>query len=453
MKIVIVGVGRMGFDLAQQLDREGHEVFVVDREPRRVELVRTRLDVMAIVGSGSGLKALREASVGDADLLIAATNSDEVNIVSCLVARDMGIQRRIARVQSMQLSTDLQDIDPALLGVDEFINPMQVTVDRLCHMVATPGTAESAEFADGRIVLRALQVGEGSPLTQGSLEDQRRRFEEPFLICLVRRNKELIVPSGEFHLAGGDIAYAVLEAASLEPFLTAYGFQKEQTRRLVVFGGERLGRALCAALESSVSDVILLEPDEAICAEAAETLAHASVVHGSPLDLALVEDLKFGGVNFFIGASQSDELNLSSALLAKRLGVGRSVMVTSQPEHVDLFESVPVDAVVSPLMLSVGAVLRAVRQGRVVSLFKLAGGRGEALEIEVSSTAPVVDRPLREVGRELGAGVVVAAVLTPEGARLAGGDTVMRAGDRAVVIGQQEACERAAGALSGGATG
>jgi trk system potassium uptake protein TrkA len=448
MKIAIVGAGRMGFSLARQLDLEGHEVFVIERNLDLVEQVSSRLDVMAIAGSGSQMRILREAGLEDADLLIAATGSDEVNIVACLLARELGVRRRIARVGSSDLAEDLRETDCGVLGVDEFVHPQQVAVKRLRHMVTSPGTAESAEFGEGRIVLRALRVEENSPLCRGSLQQLRDMFDRPFLVAAVKRNHELFVPSGDFQLDQGDLAYVVMREENLNSFLDAFGFGSEQVKRVLVFGAGKMGQDFCASIEPLVRDVMLVDTDEALCARAAERLTDTSVIHGSPSDRSLLEDLKIEGVDMFLAMSDSDEQNLAPSLLVKRLGVKRAIMLSGHPEHVELFESLPLDGVVSPLLLSVGAIIRSVRTGTVVSLFNLAGTRGEALEVIATAGARGVGRPLKDVN--LSRGIVVAAVMNNRDASVAGGLTVVNPGDRVVLVAQHRKCAEAVETFSGG---
>lgn len=186
MRILIVGAGRMGFSLAQRLDEERHDITVIDPDAANTECVRTRLDVMAVNGSGSSLRDLREAGAEKTDLLIAASGSDEVNIISCLLGRQLGIPKRMARVESDALLEDLAQIDQEVLGVSEFVNPARVAVNRLQHMILTPGTTESAEFAGGAIVLRALRLESGAPLTKAPLSDIHNQLDIEFRVVAVR---------------------------------------------------------------------------------------------------------------------------------------------------------------------------------------------------------------------------------------------------------------------------
>ncbi|MBD3177009.1 MAG: Trk system potassium transporter TrkA [Armatimonadia bacterium] len=448
MQILIVGAGSMGFTLAQQLDEEGHRVVVVDRDPDRVELARTQLDVMGIVGSGLNLKALREADLETSDLLIAATDLDEVNIVACLLAREIGVRRRIARVHFAELLDDIAEVELSVLGVDELVNPAAVTVGQLYDMITTPGTLETAEFAEQSMVLRGLRVTAGSRFLSASLQGLRAMVSEPFVITGVRRGNDFLVPRGPFKAQEGDIIYVVTTADHLQPFLRFFGFRERRDQRIILYGASTIGRHLAARLERVEREVILIEPSREKCTRAAEELRHTSVIHGSALDSHLMEALHVGSANYFVGVSDSEETNLTGALWAKRLGVRRAITLTQQPDHVALFEDLPVDAVVCPISLTAGVILRRVREGKILSLFRLAGGRGEALEVVVQSGAPAAGRAIKEV--DFPEGVVLAAVVGASGARIAGGETQINAGDRVVMVVRIDALDEAL-ALFGGA--
>lgn len=432
MKITIVGAGRMGFHLAEELDREGQDVVLLDPDPERVEAMRTRLDVMAVIGSGCSLQTLRDLNIGDTDLMIAVTNSDEVNFVACLLARHLGVGRRIARVQSATLASEVEGLAPDLLGVDEVISTVDITAQRLAEMVTTPGTTESAEFAGGRMVLRALTVPGGSPLARAPLREVHRQLSEPFLIAAVRRGSEVSIPTGDFQVAEGDRIYAVVRPEHLDELLEGFKLRRRSSRRVMIFGATPVGKLLCRHLEKRDRDVVLVDPDAEACEQAGKELRQTSVIRGSALEQDLMEDLKIRSVDYFLGLTEEDEANLSSALLANRFGVANAVMLASNPDYVDLFAGLPLAAVVSPILLSVGAVLALIRGSRVFSLFRLAGNRAEALEVEAAARAPAVGVALRDF--RFPPGVVVMAVMSGDDVVIPGGDTVVRPGDRVVIM-------------------
>lgn len=434
MRIVVVGVGRMGFSLAQELDSEGHEVSVVDPRADRAELAHTRLDVMAVAGSGCSRDMLRRAGAEDADLLLAVSGSDEVNIVSCLLARELGAKKRIARIESQSVK-DVYDLR-GVLGVDEFVTPRQITVARLLRILTVPGTTESAEFAGGRVILRAIRVEETSPLTAAPLSTVRELMPDVFLVTVVRRGEEFVVPTGAFRVEVGDVIYVVMRAPVFDRFLSTFKLRRPTSRRVFVLGASEVGLEFCARLAERRHDILLLEEDRAACERAAERLPRAVVIHGSSLDRDLLLDLNIGESTFF-GLSDSVEANFAGAVVAKRLGADRAIVLASEPEQVALFDRPPIDAVVNPITLSVGAMLRSVRAGRVIFLFRLARNEFEALEIEAEAGSPGAGQPLRDV--KFPRDAMVAAVVGKDGPRVATGDTVIVKGDHVIALARSRA--------------
>lgn len=447
MFCIIVGAGRLGSTLARQLADEGHEVLVVERDRRQVERLNNRLDVMAVVDSGLRLRSISAVEHRRPDLLVAATGSDEVNIITCMLARQIGVLRHVARLHSAELVGELEDLKRTVTGVDQFVNPRWEAVERLKNMVVSVGTTESAEFAEGKLLLRALLVEEGSPMTRKTLAELRED-ELPFVIAAVRRGEALFVPHGDASMLPGDTVYVVVERDGLGEFLQRFAFRKKTTSRVFVYGANRLGIDLVRVLEEDVRDVVLIDPDEACCASAAELLSRASIIHGSPLDPGLLEDLKIEGADYFLGVTENVESNLTACLVAKRLGVRTNVVLADAPEHVAFFEPLKdVDAVVSPIALSVGAILRSVREGRVLSLFQIAGQRGELLEIEVQSGSEVIGKKLADL--ELPEGIVLCGLTTRGGTTLPRGETVLHTGAHVLVMALASAVGEATSLFSG----
>jgi trk system potassium uptake protein TrkA len=430
MRVIIVGIGRMGFTLARELDTEGHEVTLIDPRHDRVEVAQTRLDVMTIEGSGCSRDVLTEANAEGADLLLAVSGSDEVNVVSCLLARSLGVKRRIARIESRSLVRDAHDLR-TVLGIDEFVAPRQVAIERLQSIISVPGTTEAAEFAGGKVVLRAMRVEVDSDLTAQPLSALRGRFPQNFLVAAVRRNDSLVVPTGAFQIRKGDVIYVVIHAELLDDFLVWFKLHRPGNRRVVVYSATDIGLELAHRLSLEKYDVVVVDERESACELAAERLGRCAVIHGSPLDSELMLDLKVKDSTFF-GVADSVESNFAAAVAARRLGARRSVMLAEEPDQVAVFDYPLIDAVVNPIALSVGAILRSVREGRVVLLFRLAGGSAEALEIVAQPGAAGTLKPLSELSFPSGA--VVAAVTGSSGPRVARGETVIHPGDHVIVV-------------------
>ncbi|WP_461752633.1 Trk system potassium transporter TrkA [Methanocorpusculum sp.] len=441
MRILIIGLGRMGYSLAEQLESEGHRVYGIDTNKENVERASIKLDIMCVHGSGCSLSTLRELDIEGADLVIAASGSDEINIVSCLVARELGIKRCIARIESEELANNLREMPPSALGIDEFVNPREETVRRMADIVRTPGTTMTAEFDEGKFQLRGLRVEKDSQLTSRPLVELQALFVEHFLVPAVQRGDTLIIPRGDFTIKTGDVVYVLLKTNTFQNFLSLFEFANTKTRRVFIYGGSQLGIELVHTLEKTIPEVILLEEDWDKRQQASSQISKSAIINGSPQDMTLMQDLKISNADFFVGVSDSEELNFSSALLAKRMGSKYGVMLTDHPDHVELFDTLPIDAVVSPATLSVGAILKAARSGAVLSMFNIAGGRGEALELIAQPNSKNIGKALKDISFPEGA--LVAAIANNEGFHIASGNTVIEAGSSIILISKKKNIKQA----------
>ena len=292
MRILIIGLGRMGYSLAEQLESEGHKVYGIDENPSSVEKARNKLDIMALQGSGCSLSTLRDLGIENAELAIAASGSDEVNIVSCLVARELGVKRCIARIESKELANNLREMPLSSLGIDEFVNPREETVKRLADIVHTPGTTMTAEFDNGKFQLRGLRVKKDSQLTSRPLAELQALFVEHFLVSAVQRDDELIIPRGGFTIQIGDIVYILLKTNTFDNFLSLFEFDTSITRKVFIYGATDIGVELALKLEKEIKEVTLIEEDWQARQEASLELQKTAVIDGSAQDMSLMQDLK-----------------------------------------------------------------------------------------------------------------------------------------------------------------
>lgn len=427
MKIIIVGLGRMGFSLAQHLEEEGHHLIVVDTDKDKIQHTTTMVDALGIAESGFNLSSMEDKNLLDADLLIAVTGSDETNLIICLLAEGLNIPKRIARIESSKLINELATNH----GID-FINPEQITIERLKTMCTSSGTTDNTAFASGAILMRALLIGEKNNFVGKTLSELRQKSDFPFVVAMVRRGEELFAARGDTTFMAKDTIYVFINKNSIDTFIKNHGF-RSCAKRVIIFGASSLGTKLCTELEEHIDDLILIEPDKDIVEQCSANLLSTSIIHGSPFEKNLLQDLKCSNADYFIALSNNDEANLAVALMAKRLGALTTVTLTSQPEYVEIFEPLPhLDAVVSPIFLSVGNVLREVRGEKILSLTMFAGRRGEAFEVEILEGSPVDGKAVREAG--FPDGLVLAAITVGNSTFLPDGDTVLKAGMNLIAV-------------------
>ncbi|MGQ0551663.1 MAG: Trk system potassium transporter TrkA [Planctomycetota bacterium] len=432
MRIVVVGAGSVGFHLVRELSAEGHELALIDLNEERLGHLRDRIDVLTVAGSGTSRETLQAAGAGAAELFIAVTEHDEVNVMACAAAHGLGAERTVARVRNPDYSDEEHPlVDPVRLGVSRFINPDQVAVDSVVALVDAPGSIDVGDFAGGEILLRSFDVEEGSRLAGKPLRRLREEFAgEQFLVAAVRRDEQQFIPGGEDELRAGDRAYLLMARSSLPAFrrVVAGG---ESVQRVVVHGAGAFGVAVAARLQERAS-VVLIDEDADLCERAAAKLDHTLVLHGSPNDADVQGQGRLASADIFIAAGRNEEHNLILALLAKKRGVRRNIVVTADPDLTLLLDRLDIDAVINPRLTMVGRLLRFARGGRVVAVQKLGDSAAEVVEMVVRQGARAAGRALRDLS--VPDGVLVGAVLRDGEVLVPGGSTVLQEGDTVVTF-------------------
>jgi trk system potassium uptake protein TrkA len=443
MNVVVVGAGAVGFHLVRELGAEGHDISLIDTDAAKLEHVRDRVDVLTVTGSGTAREALVAAGADDADLFIAVSDRDEVNMLACAAAHAMGAERTLARVRNPDF-TDLTRplVDSVRLGVTRFINPDEIAVDSIVALVDAPGSIDVGDFASGRILLRSFVVGERSGLLGRPLQRLREDYAGvQFLIAAILRSEQTFIPDGSDQLEPGDRAYLIMSRDSLPVFrrIVAGG---TSVQRVVVYGAGRFGIAVAARLQER-TNVVVIDEDAAACTAAASELDHALVLHGSPNDADIQGQSKLSSADFFIAAGPNEEHNLILALLAKKRGVKRNILVTADPDLTLLLDRLDIDAVINPRLTMVGRLMRFARGGRVVSVQKLGDSAAEVVEMVVRSGARAAGRSLREL--KLPEGLLVGAVVRDEETFVPHGNTTIEEGDTVVTFvlpGMRDRAER-----------
>ncbi len=413
---------------------------VIDQSEAALDSVRRYLDVKTILGSGSNPRVLREAEAPSADLLIAFTVSDEVNMVACLLAKALGTKRTVARVRNPEytgyLVTDAKSpvgrrrvVTPQTLGISLFVNPDVMAAEEIVDILSSLYTTSMEEFADGRVQVREFIV-QGEAVVDKPLSAVV--FPRPCVVAAILRSSEVLMPPGDEVLQEDDRLLVVSSKEAADEMEAAFGQTKAKAKRVMILGGEHVGFRLAQLLEKRAIAVKLVEPDPARSHEVAGLLTRTEVVQGEGTDSEFLLDEGVTSADAFIAATTDDEFNILIALLAKNLGAGRSLAVVERAQYVALAQAIGLDVVVSPLSLAAARVVRLVRSPAVVTLAFLAGSRVEAIEFSAGENARIANRRLEEV--EMPQGAVVGAIVHGAQTVIPQGDSVVQPGDQVVVL-------------------
>ncbi|MGK7310891.1 MAG: Trk system potassium transporter TrkA [Candidatus Longimicrobiales bacterium M2_2A_002] len=433
MRIMIIGAGAVGFHLARRLSEEHQDVVVIESDPERARMIEEQLDVMTVNGNGASLPVLEQGNIGKADLLLAVTSKDEVNLVSCLAASRMGVRFKVARVSNPEYYETGSALSREQLGIDLMINPERECAWETFQLLNSEAATDLAQFAEGRLQLVGLRVRDGAPVAGKSMvELDEAMGDRPFVTVAVIRDGETEVPRGTTRIEAGDQIFILAPAAEM-PFIPAMaGYKDFQLRRVMIAGGSDEAVYLAGHLAEHGVDCTILDVDRKRCAELAETLPKALVLHADATDMELLEMEGIEGIDGFVAYTPRDETNMLASLLAKTQGARKVISLIHRFDYVPLVSRVGIDAAVSPRLSTVNAILRYVRRGNVASVVTLQGIDAEAIEFDVRSDTRAAGNEVREL--PIPRGAIVGAILRSSRVITPRGRDEIRAGDRVVIF-------------------
>lgn len=450
MQIIVIGAGDVGYHIAQTLSRENHDVIVIETREDLARRVSENLDVQVVHGSGSNPDILHQAGIAESDMLVAATDRDEVNMIACLIASSQAkIPTQIARVRDEAYTRTIQSFDQKVLNIDLCIDPEREAAETAFKLIEIPGVREVVEFADGQILLVGVSVDDKSPLLGRPLQEFQAA-ESLFgriLIVALYRGAQLIIPRGKDEIQPGDELFIIAEKERVLPILQGLGKDVQPTRRVILFGDSKVALYLAHELETrrSIATKLICQ-DENRCTRLVEELDKVIVLHGEGTDQELLLQENVKDVDYFVTASQDEEANILVSLLAKRLGARRSMALVTGLSYISLISTLGVDVVLNPQMAAVNRILRYIRRGKVLSVATMSEERAEAIEVVALETSDLVNRPLKEIHFPRDA--IIGAVVRDGQAIIPQGETVILPGDRVIIFAKRQAIPEVEKALT-----
>ena len=430
MRIVIVGAGKLGFSLADRLAQEEHEVIVIEQDEDRIINVQNSLDVMTVVGNGANPQFLSNSVAKDADLLVAVTDSDEVNMISCMAAKKIGIPQTIARVRNQEYAAVDQFNFSESLGIDLAINPEMTTALEISRILLTPASLAVEDFADGKVRLLEVKIRPESKLINIPL--QKLTLPPQILVAGILRQNMMIIPHGEDILLPQDNIFFVGETVAIESFGKRFADKKSKIERIMIIGAGRIGRHLAKIMVKAGLSVKVIDKDRERCREIADSLGKGLVLCGDGTDIDLLVEEGVGEADAVVCLTDDDKLNLLLALLAKNFGAQKTIVRVGRSEYMALMGKVGVDVVLSPRLLTAGVILRQVRRGNIVAVTLLEGAKAEAMEILVSANCQIAGKQLKN--SKFPRNSLVGALIHGEEVSVPNGNTILHGGDKVVVF-------------------
>ena len=447
MRVIVCGAGQVGFNIARYLAGVGNDVTVIDQRQELTQKIAESLDIKALTGFASHPEVLERAGAEDAEMLIAVTQADEVNMVACQVAHSLfNVPTKIARVRHQSyLHKRWQDLfRREHMPIDVIISPELEVARAIARRLEVPGATEVRPFADDKVRLIAARCDENCPILDTPLRQLTFLFPDLHMTCIgIIRNDHFFIPSGDDHLMVDDEVYSIVDTPHVGRAMRALGHEEKPSERVVIAGGGNIGLFLAQELEHAPSGIklTLIEKDPARARFVADKLQETGILNGDARDPEIHEEASLRSAGAVVSVTNDDEVNIMAALLAKRHGCERALTLVNNNAYGPLLGSLGIDVVINPREATVSSVLQHVRRGRIRSVYTLKDGEAEVLEAEALETSPLVGRPLREA--RLPTGVLVGAVIHEGRVVVPRADTVIRAHDRVVVVARGSAIKKA----------
>jgi trk system potassium uptake protein TrkA len=439
LKVVIVGAGEVGFHVAGHLSLENKEVVVIDKDADALRRVSDSLDVQVIQGSGSSPVGLEEAGIRNAEIILAVTDSDEANLVACLVANiHSPSTKKLARVRDGDFDAYHDNFREHAPHIDTIINPEIEVVKTITSMMSVPGAVDVGEFADGRIKFIGIYLDKTSRLAGLKLAEIPDKVSNArLLIAAVVREEELIIPRGDDRLMPGDLIYFISEEDKLFETLAVFDKHEQPINRALIVGGGRIGYRLARSLEDKSISCKIIEKNPNRCAYLAEGLNKAVVLCGDGSDQGLLAEENVQDMDVVITLTSDEETNILASLLARRLGAKKSITKISKFSYFPLMKAIGIEQVVSPRLSAINTILQHIRRGKVFSAISIKGEKAEVMEALALETSDIVDKPLKRISFPKGA--MVAGIIRNDEIIIPTGESVIHPGDRIIICASRKA--------------
>ncbi len=433
MRVIICGAGQVGSGIAEKLSAENNDVTVIDTSTRLVNRIRDTLDVRGFVGHGANPDVLARAGAGEADMIVAVTLYDEVNMVACQVAHSLfNVPTKVARVRAQgYLAKQYSNLfSREHMPIDVIISPEVEVGEMVLRRLAQPGAVETIPFADDKVTVLGIACDEDCPIIDTPLRQLTELFPDlTATVVGIYRNDNLFVPRSADQMMAGDIVYVMTSTERVKRTLTIFGKEEQIGSRILIAGGGNIGLYVAENLEqrSGGAKIKIIEHSHPRAVEIAELLDRTVVLHGSAMDAAILHEADIADIDTMVALTNDDKVNILSCVMARKLGARRNLCLLNDAAFPPLAGTMGIDAVINPRAVTISRILQHVRRGRIQTVHTIQDGAAEVIEAEALETSPLVGRPLRSLdlpgGMRIGTIVHKGEVITPTGeSQIAPGD-------------------------------
>ncbi|MBQ8311025.1 MAG: Trk system potassium transporter TrkA [Clostridia bacterium] len=437
MKIVIIGLGTIGKTILKSLSGKGHTVTIIDEDKDKIEELIEKYDVSGVVGNGACLDIQREAHVRGADLAIVLTDSDELNVFACLVAKKIGVKNTIARVRNPDYRKQIMDMKDEL-GISMIVNPEKDTATEIFNLINLPSIAQVEHFANGRVLLVEIVAEKGCSLIGETLISLGKKLTAKVLICAVQREQEVLIPTGNFIINEGDRILLTSDAKSLRDFLAEIHLIRSPLRNIMIVGGSKIGYYLADELSKKKYKIKLIESDKETAEELADILPRVTVIHGNGTqhDLLLEEGIE--AMDAFVALTDIDEENMVVSMFANKMKVRKTITQIKSDNLYGMLDELGIDNNVSPKDIVADRIISYIRAiankrgSNVLTLYRLVNNQVEALEFLAKKQERIYDKPLKNL--KIKENCLIACIIRQNEVIIPNGNDCIKLGDNVIVV-------------------
>ncbi len=434
MKIIIAGAGEVGFHLAKLLSYESQDITLIDTDKESLSYAEGHLDIRVLRGDATSISVLKEANVANADLVIGVTASETTNITLCMLAKQLGSSRTIARISNTEFVEYREEIAFTDLGIDELISPEELAASEIQLLLNQSAFNDTYEFEQGLLIMVGVSLPKGAPFIGKMVKEAARVFPELHFmpIALQRRGTQYtLIPRGDTVFMEEDQVYFITDRKGVDELYKLTGKKKEEIRNIMILGGSKVGVKAARDLCEKRFNVKLIEKDKQKAFEIADLLPNALVINGDCRNVELLEEESLESMDAFIAVTGNSETNIMSCLVAKSKHIKKTIALVENMDYFQLSHSIGVDTLINKKLLAANNIFRHIRKGEVVALTRLNNLNAEILEFVVNSTSEVNGEIIREL--EFPRDAIIGGVIRDEKGIIALGDFRIREGDRVVV--------------------
>jgi trk system potassium uptake protein TrkA len=438
MKIIIIGCGKIGKSLIESLVSEGHDVAVIDKDPSVIEEATNTFDVIGLCGIGTDCEVLTEAGVAKADIVISVTGSDELNMLSCYIAKTLGAKNTVARIRDREYNDKSLGFMAGQLQLSMAINPEMATAHNIANILRFPSAINIDTFDSNKFEIVEMILGKKSPLAGMTMIDLRKRSPGKFLICAVMRKNEIIIPDGRFVLEDGDRIALTAAPNEIGKLLRSFDLITRKTKSVMILGASRIAYYLSSNLLAAGTKVTVIDKDEARCAEFAESLPDVTVIHGDGANQDMLVEEGLGQNDAFVSLTGYDENNILISYFATSQNVPKVIAKVNRPEFYPIAGKLGIDTIISPIQTVADEMLRYARAlgnsvgSNVEKLYKIMDGKAEALEFNVRPDFKHAGKALKDI--KFKQNILIAGILRNRKPIVPSGNDIILPGDKVIVI-------------------